>query len=238
MIDIITYSDNYQQILKDFFFKPTYELFLKKDFNHIDIIENTNIQNNECLGFGSDIFQHMIYKRWEILINHIENNMDDEKISIFSDIDIVFFDSFKNDIDILFNNNTFHTFFMPEIPFNHSVYDNSKINAGFFIFKHTSTTLNFFRFILEFMKKQKVKEDQFYITQFLQKNRQEFVGLLDYNVFNTNNCNINFNINLRNIKQLKVFHATSCININEKIDVLFKITSNIHNQILPIYDKL
>lgn len=243
MIDIITYSDNYQKILKNLFFKPSFSLYLKNDFRHIDIIENNTPDNYTEFGFGSPIFQHMIYRRWEILIEHIESCIDRNKVSIFSDIDVVFLGNFRTNIDALLSD-TYHNYvnndhqkdvyFMPETPteLNFDIRNNHNINAGFFVFRHSKETLDFFSFILQFMKNQRVKEDQLYIREYLRKRFMPNIGLLDFSVFNTNNCDFNTNLSLLKANKLKVFHATSCFDLNEKIKILYNITKPIHKQIL------
>ena len=142
MIDLITYSDNYQKILKTLFFKPTFDLYLSKDFRHIDIVEDNNLENLHDFGFGSTMFQHMIYKRWELLIKHILDNKCSTQWSVFSDIDILFFGNFKRDISAFLNHgyyqfNAQDVLFMPETPSlqNLNPHHNFNINAGFFIFR-------------------------------------------------------------------------------------------------------
>lgn len=234
MIDIITYSDSYQKILKTLFFKPSFDLFLSNDFNHIDFVKDTNIDDAKEFGFGSEVFQQIIYERWEILIDHIKKNSDPNKISIFSDIDIVFFGNIKNIVVQLFRNPNIDIYFMPETPdpMNINPKNNFNINAGFFIFRHSEQTLEFFEYILNFMRSQSIKEDQFYITQYLKNNYYPNIRLLNFNTFNANNCPLDLNIELLNNQTLKVFHATSCINLNEKIKVLYTITKPIHSSLL------
>lgn len=248
MIDLITYCDKHQKILKDLYFKPSFNLYLKSSFNHIDIIYENNNDIIKEKGFGSPIFQHMIYDRWNILINHIKNNKNPNQISVFSDIDIIFFGDFSSNIQELFfkpqSNNRYYynqnidIYFMPEtIATQHHKNPklNFNINAGFFIFRHSEETLKFFEYILNFMTSQKIKEDQLYIRKELKQNYHPNIGLLDFNIFNTNNCSIDLNLNLKS-RSLKVFHATSCFDIYHKMIVLNRmIESNQKNLLENMY---
>lgn len=251
MIDIITYCDNHQKILKDLYFKPSFNLYLQNSFNHIDIVYNNDLDSIKEIGFGSKVFQDMIYKRWSILIDHIKQNFDTNKVSVFSDIDIVFFGNFYDYIDnTLFKvqktnyswhqaqENLIDIYFMPESPSpNPKNRMNYNINAGFFIFRHSQGTLDFFQYVLDFMSQQNLKEDQYYIRKELQKRYRPNIGLLDFNIFNTNNCKLELNLSLLNRKSLKVFHATSCSDTYQKIIVLNKITNSLRDNLLnKIYE--
>lgn len=247
MIDIITYCDNHQKILRDLFFKPSFNLFLKQSFNHIDIFYDSDTNSANDLGFGSQIFQDMIFHRWEILINHVESCIDKNKVSVFSDIDILFLGDFSHNIKYMMESKprniamstNIDIFFMPETPSrsNYQMRNNHNINAGFFIFRHSKATLHFFNFVLDFMKKQKIKEDQFYIRKYLKNNFQSNIGLLDFNVFNTNNCGLDVNESLIKNNTLKVFHATSCYDIYEKIRVLTSLSTKIAKPLIQkIYE--
>jgi len=234
MIDLITYSDNYQKILKELFFKPSFDLFLKNRFNHLDFTKNNDIDEATEFGFGSKIFQEIIYERWDLLIKHIKENIDNKKISVFSDIDIVFFGDISDYLEKLFIDTNIDVYFMPETPdpnnFNSS--NNFNINAGFFVFRHSQKTIDFFDYIVNFMKSQNIKEDQLYIRKYIKNNYCSNIALLDYHICNANNCSINTNIDYLNNQTLKVFHATSCINLNEKIKVLYTITKPIHSELI------
>lgn len=239
MIDIITYCDNHQKILKDKFFKPTFNLHLRESFNHIDVIYNTDLDSIDKFGFGSDIFQEMIFNRWYMLIDHIKQDCDNKKFSIFSDVDVVFFGNFYSDIKTTCaSKRDIDIYFMAE---NHrairSYKNNYDINAGFFIFRHCQNTLSFMENIIEFMTKQKLKEDQIYIRQLLKEKYHSNISLLDSGIFSANNGPIQKVIASRDQKKLKVFHATSCLNIYSKMVILDHITEPSRKQILEkIYD--
>lgn len=228
MIDIITYCDKSQNILKNLYFKPSFDIFLAKYFNHIDLIYENNADPILESGFGGRIFQDIIHQRWKIIIDHITKQpLDNNKLSIFSDIDVLFLDDFYP--DILSASKSMprtHIFFMSEIPtYFRSITDNYEINAGFFVFRHSKQSIDFFKTIYYLMNKLKIKEDQAYIRQQLKSTYNNSISLLDYKIFNTNNYNPEINNQLVLNKKLKVFHATSCFNIYQKLIRLNQIIS-------------
>jgi hypothetical protein len=114
-IDIITYFNHHHKILYDLYFKPTFDLFLTNNFNLITKYADNAVSDNiQDYGYTNKIWQQMIVDRFDIIINHIENNINPDKVSIFSDVDVVFFGDFYSDLSPFIDNESLKLWYMPE----------------------------------------------------------------------------------------------------------------------------
>jgi hypothetical protein len=224
-IDIITYFNHHHKILYDLYFKPTFDLFLTDNFNLITKYADNAVSDNiQDYGYTNKIWQQMIVDRFDIIINHIQNNINPDTASIFSDVDVIFFDNFYLDLQPFLKNKSLLLWYMPESinanPYTKSYY----INGGFFCFKHSEKILEYFftiqKLLIEF---DGIKNDQTIIQSFLKNNNIKYINIMPFSVFNTNNCDINNNTYAIKNKTLKVFHATGASSVNEKIIILERI---------------
>jgi hypothetical protein len=213
-IDILIYNDNLHRPLFDIFFKPSFDEHLSKSFNLIDILYRTDETDGN---YASSHWSNVIINRFDILKEYIVKNVSDNKIAIFSDIDIIFLDNiyidvvnkFKEDIDICY---------MPENSFS----PNFMINGGFFAFRCSPTVLDFFSIIQDLTKNSTIKNDQPIIQEYLKK-ATSYNSNIRYSRFSPIHYCTNNNpkyINHKILGTAKVFHATSATNLIEKSQVL------------------
>jgi hypothetical protein len=232
-IQILTYFNPHHKILYDMFFKPTYDLFLSDSFELIIKYEESSVSNNiSDYGYQKKIWQQMVVDRFDFIINHIKSNINNKIISIFSDVDIVFLGDFYDKLSRFINNPLLMLWYMPE-----SIYaDAHYVNGGFFAFKHSLENIKYFEYIKYQLLSNDtiIKNDQPLIQKYLKSVNASYVNVMPYQVFNTNNCDININLALINQNILKVFHATSTSSVFDKIIILDKVIDSIKNKLLSI----
>lgn len=217
-IEIITYFNHHHNILYELYFKPTFDLFLQNDFDLISIYADKTLSNNiDDYGYTKKIWQQIIVERFDIIIDRIKANLDPNRVSIFSDVDVMFFGNFYADLQPFINDSSLLLWYMPESINAQRHY----INGGFFAFKHSTDTVKYFLSIKKLLLAHDgIKNDQPIIQNFLSITRAPYSGIMPYTVFNTNNCHISQNISLLRNNTLKVFHATSTSSVYSKILVL------------------
>lgn len=210
-LDILCYYDNLQECLFDLFFYPGYEKYLKTNFNLI--CHKFDTDKNTIGGWNSKHWGKILIDRYDFIKAYILSN--NNRWSIFSDIDILFLDNFYNEIRSLISDNSYNIYYMPEYIRSR----NSEINGGFFLFKCNKQVYDFFDLVQNQTKEMKYPNDQIVISELL-KNKIINQSLLLRHGFVTNNnpkCKIN---RLISYGTMKVFHATSCHTTMEKIQVL------------------
>lgn len=236
-IQIITYFNQYHQILFDLYFLPTFNLYLEKNFELVpNYIDHSHIKNPQDYGYIKKIWQQIIVDRFDYIIEHIKKNIDEERISIFSDVDVVFFGDFYNDLKAFSNDQSLILWYMPET-FRGPRY---LINGGFFAFRHSYRTIEYFEKIKYLLSSNNhtVKNDQPIIQNFLKQTGASYADIMPSTIFSANNSGMDNNMLLLRNGSLKVFHATSTYCIHSKIIVLEKVIESIkpsilrHNKIL------
>lgn len=231
-IDILTYFNHHHKILYDLYFRPTFELFLSKNFRLITkYSEQARSEDTNDYGYQNSIWQKMIVDRFDIILNHIQSNKNNEIISIFSDVDIVFFGDFFDDLQYFIKDRSLSVVHMPEAPHAERHY----INGGFFAFRHCDQAVEHFTTIKQMLLSHNgIKNDQPLIQEFIRDNNIDYADIMPYFVFNANNCDIFINERLLSGGLLKVFHATSTESVYDKILVLNRMCLPIKNQLLDI----
>jgi hypothetical protein len=223
-IDILTYHDRLHQPLFDIYFCPSFQQHLSQNFNLISHVDNNSSSADGS--FESEHWSEILINRFDILKEYVSKNLWSEKIAIFSDIDIVFFDDIYTTIqksmepkDPIPTTNAIDIAYMAEnLHCPHHM-----INGGFFAFKCSEHILRFFDHIQCLAKKQKKPNDQPVIQSYFQRENKFNTthALLNKTEFCTNNNPLYMLNSL--ISTVKVFHATSATNIIEKCHVLSNI---------------
>lgn len=229
-IQILTYFNHHHKILYDLYFKPTFDIFLQNNFTLITKYADERLSNDiSDYGYTKKIWQQMIVDRFDIILDHIRSNLDPNTVSIFSDVDVMFFGNFYTELEPFIQNKSLILWYMPESINADSYY----VNGGFFAFKHSKETIRYFLTIQKLLLAYDgIKNDQPIIQDYLKENRIDYANIMPFSVFNTNNCHINNNIGLLKSGTLKVFHATSTASVYSKILVLDKLNRYILKDVL------
>lgn len=214
-IDILCYYDSNHSCLFDLFFYPSYKKYLKNNFNLI--AHKINNETKESY-WHSDHWSQILIDRYDIIKEYIINNKN--HWCIFSDIDILFFNNFYNDIQIFLNDKIHDIYYMAESIRSLA----SDINGGFFLFHCSEKTYNFFNIVQQITSNMDKPNDQIAIHNFLKSKDCEIKQtILPRTSFITNNNPKNKILTILRNNSLKVFHATNTGNLMEKIQVLSSV---------------
>lgn len=228
-IEILTYFNHHHKILYDLYFKPTYDIFLKDDFELITHYDDSFSNHATDYGYTKKIWQEIIVNRFDIIINHIKSNIDNNTVSIFSDIDVIFFGNFYTELMSVVQNTELSLWHMPEDMRGDRYY----INGGFFVFRHSLTSIGFFETIKDILIQHSgIKNDQPLIQEYLRSSRSNYSDILPHSVFNANNVHIDYNLAFLRNGTLKAFHATSTHSVYSKILILNTMTHSILPKLL------
>lgn len=213
-IDILIHYDRLQESLFNIYFYPSYKKYLSQFFNLISIREE-NLDDNATSDYLSSHWSYMIVKRFDHIKDYIRKNIQSNKLAIFSDIDVIFFDDISKEIISLDQDKNTHIFYMKEgiaLP-------QYMINGGFFVFRCCRESLDFFDMIQDKTSLNEIKNDQPIIQEvFKNKNTNIDYSILDADIFCTNNNIMPYMSKI--IDTMKVFHATSATSVIEKCQVL------------------
>lgn len=214
-IDILCYYDNLHKPLFDIFFLPSFKKYLTTHFN---LIENTFYTDpNTESKWNSEHWSKILLHRLDLIKIYILNNKN--KWAIFSDIDILFFGNFYQDIEIYINNNLHDIYYMPE--FIKALIN--QINGGFFLFYCNDNTYNLIDEIQKYAIKMEMPNDQIAASYILKQSNIAKQSLLGRHVFLTNNNPRKKICTLIKNGTAKVFHSTSTSNLMEKFQVLSSV---------------
>lgn len=211
-IDIIVYSDKLHKPLFDIYFYPSFYKYLNNSFNLLAIETDNSATDGS---YGSSHWSDIIIQRFDIIKEYISKNLDKNKIAVFSDIDIVFFDNIYEDIIYGLPENI-DICYMAENIFGPKF----MINGGFFAFRCSTATLQFLDTVQRKTIDSSIKNDQPIIQQLLQNQKISY-SIFNPSIFCTNNNPIPLTESL--LLSCKVFHGTSATNIVEKCQVLSTI---------------
>lgn len=212
-IDLICYYDHLHKPLFDLFFYPTYEKYLSSHFN---LLDNFYKNNKKDGSYESDHWCEFLIKRFDIIKNYISNNQD--KWAVFSDVDVLFFDNFYNNLNYYKDKiKKVEVFYMAET----FVSPKYEVNGGFFLFKCSNYAYDYFDKVQKLTEKMEKPNDQTLMQNLLKNKDNDKIDFLDKRIFFTNNNPRKITLNLLNC--IKVFHATSAKNPVEKSQVLSSV---------------
>lgn len=213
-IDFIIHYDHLHKYLKDIYFYPSFNKYLSESFNLIEFFDD----NNETDGtYRSSHWSDMIIKRFDIIQNLVLKNIDSNKIFVFSDIDIIFFQNIYNDIINTLGSDYEIAYMSENVAAEHGM-----INGGFFAFRCSRNVLSYFQKIQNSTINSAIKNDQPVIQNYLKNNNDISFTIFDRYTFCTNN-NPRY-ISEKLIPIMKVFHGTSACNMIEKCQILSTVS--------------
>lgn len=213
-IDVIVHYDHLHQYLKEIYFDPSFDSYLSDHFSLINFFDH----NKESDGsYGSSHWSDMIIKRFDIIKEYISQNLNTNKIAVFTDIDVLFLDNIYDDVIKVLNSKYDIAYMSEGLSFEHHM-----INGGFFVFRCSLDIFSFFDTIQSITRDSLAKNDQPVIQNYFKNNLQKIkYTTLNKYLFCTNN-NPRY-VAEKLIPTMKVFHATSASNITEKSQVLSTI---------------
>jgi hypothetical protein len=214
MQKIYCFVNDEHRILLDNYFIPSFN----KHHTHIDIVVrkfDTVVSDNT---FGTIGFRKLMIEKVEQVMDLIRNNTDS---FIVSDVDIEFFDSIHNIINIL-DKKSQDIFFQQE----HQPQD-KQVNTGFIFIKPNSRVANFWSTILDLIK-------NYPLTSFF--NEQQAINIskdtINWGVFDRTIWN--WTMPKINIAWIKMHHANCTKTVDEKIDKLnrFRLMKQNNNWVI------
>lgn len=203
----------------DNIYESLYRTFFKSTFNMCELYKNfelvINKINNEPskIGFLSNRYINSKKEHYQFIISQIMSNIDNNMYSISMDSDIIFFPSFRNELESIFLSNEYDILFISE----NIVKDLP--NPGLIIFKHNEAVLSFFKNLNDIYEQR--SDDK----GLLQNISSIILELIYTNNIRSKILDLNFLVNNYPTAPLIsssvcCFHATSTFNIMDKIKIL------------------